>query len=228
MLACKACMPITRSKAICEDSAQGGKDGETTACVGRCSAVQQRVLLDCQWLVVLGAVALTSRPTRVACSTGNGWHPGALCHACLRPAPHPHSLVQLVTPIRTCPGVQMPLAGADPLAAAVVTGHGRPLLDAVLRGGAHAADGAAPASVHAGGGEEDGPASARALADAVEDARLAVEERLVASGMWRLPVRGRAVMLGFWRACWSLWPLPGVQALVRRGARVLVIRHGCP
>jgi len=92
------------------------------------------------------------------------------------------------------------LVGADPVAAAAVASHGRPLVDGILRGrcapnpaqGAPGASGAPEAGgLGAGqaGWEAGAPGSCRALARALEAARAAVEARLVAAGMWRLGVR---------------------------------------
>ena len=105
--------------------------------------------------------------------------------------------------------VQVPLAGADPVAAAAVASHARPLLDAILRGDAEGfTEGLGPslawtaaggARREAGGGGialgmeglgwAGGLLSGRALWRALETAREAVEARLAANGMWRTTVR---------------------------------------
>lgn len=106
--------------------------------------------------------------------------------------------------------MQVPLAGADPVAAAAVASQARPLLDAILRGDAEgfteglgasaAGPGASSAGRQAGSGGAGAPSaeargwagglpSGRALWRALEDAREAVEAQLAAKGMWRTPVR---------------------------------------
>ena len=105
--------------------------------------------------------------------------------------------------------MQVPLAGADPVAAAAVASHARPLLDAILRGDAEgfaeglgaslAGPGASSAGRQTGGGGAalgaeglgwaGGLPSGRALWRALEDAREAVEAQLAFRGMWRTPVR---------------------------------------
>ncbi|KAK9825881.1 hypothetical protein WJX81_000620 [Elliptochloris bilobata] len=127
---------------------------------------------------------------------------------------------------------QVPLLGADPVAAAAVAGHARPLVDAVLRGDTEAADpnpiGSAASRTpwEASGGEDPGdvgggdagPPSGRTLWRALEGARAAVEARLVATGMWRT-VHARVagsgcVSPGDLEAAWPDVVADAVRALV--------------
>lgn len=100
--------------------------------------------------------------------------------------------------------LQVPLVGADAVAAASIAALGRPLVDALLRGddggGPHAApcsavsDGVSGAEAVSSpspsqlGSEAAGALAGRPLARALADARSEVERRLVANGMWRLSV----------------------------------------